>query len=72
MLKAISPPSRTDRAVLAGACSAGDRNSLSRVAAIERYRASDAAFIARCKYEDELDDASGPGRTPETVAVVNA
>jgi hypothetical protein len=49
-------------------------------AAIEKYRALDAAFIARCYYEDDLA-ASGhklppaPGeysRTPEMVALVNA
>jgi hypothetical protein len=41
-------------------------------AAIEKYRALDAAFIARCHYEDELPPAPGTSQTPEMVAAVNA
>jgi hypothetical protein len=48
-------------------------------AAIEKYRATDAAFIARCYYEDdlaesghELTPAPDDSRTPEMVALVTA
>ena len=48
-------------------------------AAIEKYRALDAAFIARCYYEDglaesgqKLSPAAGDHRTPEMVVLVNA
>jgi hypothetical protein len=48
-------------------------------AAIEKERALNAAFIARCEHEDglreagiELTPAAGDHRTPEMVAAVNA
>ena len=47
-------------------------------AAIEKHRALDVAFIARCHYEDDLAEsghklspAPGEFRTPEMVALVN-
>jgi hypothetical protein len=51
-------------------------------AALEKYRASSAAFFARCSYENRLEESgdeygellSAPGdyRTPEMVALVTA
>jgi hypothetical protein len=41
-------------------------------AAIEKYRTMEAAFIARCHYEDELRPAPGNSQTPEMLAAVNA
>jgi hypothetical protein len=48
-------------------------------AAIEKHRALDVAFIARCHYEDDLAEsghklspAPGEFRTPEMVALVTA
>jgi hypothetical protein len=48
-------------------------------AAIEAYRKTDAAFIARCIFEDDLAEKGikferddNDGRTPEMIAIVNA
>jgi hypothetical protein len=48
-------------------------------AAIEKFSALDAAYYARCDYEDDLEEsghkltlAAGDYRTPEMVAVVTA
>jgi hypothetical protein len=71
---------------VAGACRSGRRRNAQPYepdlifAAIEKYRALDAAFIARCHYEDDLAESGhepppAPGeysRTAEMVAAVNA
>jgi len=74
------------RAVLAGAASAAVTAPAIAAptpdpifAAIEAYKLQDAAFLALCHYEDELEEkgiklASGPDddRTPEMAALVEA